>query len=322
MSRGNTRLLESPREAFKGDEFQRISTSFGGVQPPGHFLRGRHGATHYFLQSPSSGSSPLKSLKDAGSSERLIVMAHGLGTNMHLYDEMVGALLGNGFAVLRYDYFGHGWSVPDDTYVVYDKAVVLEQVEDLLDHVLVAGGTVHGFVGHSTGACVGVLAASTLKDYNFDRLFFVSPCFWKEAPLVSNLAGMVPGLITTLLRTGKFNFLPRNDYKKAGVIAFMREGGNGKYVYPEAEQKKKDADDLMFKHHPFVAPAIASLDMYILNNALLPSYREMMRDAVNGGIKVRVVWGEGDQTVPYKRYANICYALTCVTRLLGTEQPP
>ena len=80
----------------------------------------------------------------------------------------------------------------------------------------------------------------------------------------------------------------------------MREGGDGKYAFPEAFQEKKDADDLMFRHHPFVAAAIASLDLYILNNALMASYRDMMREVVAGGIKVRVLWGAGDQTVPYR----------------------
>ena len=65
-------------------------------------------------------------------------------------------------------------------------------------------------------------------------------------------------------------------------------------------RKRREADDVMFKHHPFVAPAIASLDLYILNKALLASYREMMRNVVAGGTKVRVLWGEGDQTVPYR----------------------
>jgi len=107
-------------------------------------------------------------------------------------------------------------------------------------------------------------------------------------------------VITGLLRSGKLDFIPENDYKTAGKIAWMREGGNGKYVFPDAVQKKKDFDDLMFKHHPFAAAAIASLDLYILNNALMASYRETMRNLVGKGTKVRVLWGDGDQTVPYR----------------------
>jgi pimeloyl-ACP methyl ester carboxylesterase len=346
-SRGNTLYTENARDFLSEAEYNGISASFGGAQPPGRFLRGRHGATHYYLQSSTSRNAPLKSVKEAGSPQKgLVLFAHGLGTNMHLYDEMVGPLLDDGFTVLRYDYLGHGWSAPDDKYFVYNKTVMLEQLEDLLDHVLGPGGTVYGFVGHSTGGCNGVLAASSLKDYKFERLVFVSPCFWKKAPLVSNLAGKIPGIVTAALRSGKLDFIPENDYKTAGVIAWMREGGKGKYVFPDAVQKKKDFDDLMFKHHPFVAAAIASLDLYILNNvmkfcrfnciaklqyknnvsmyelytlqALMTSYREMMRELVGKGTKVRVLWGDGDQTVPYRcvfalwGMQNVCVQLSAV----------
>jgi len=299
-ARGCTVCTESARDVLTEDEFNAISASVGEQPPSGRFLRGRHGTTHFYLQAPDSGCAPLKSLRDSSSAARLVVMAHGLGTNIHLYDEMVGPLLDDGFAVLRYDYFGHGWSVPDNKYFVYDKTVMLEQLEDLLDHVIGTGGTVHGFVGHSTGGCAAVLAASHLKDYSFERLLLVSPCFWKQAPLVSNLAGKIPGVVMALLRSGKFDFIPQNDYETAGIIGWMREGGDGKYVFPDAVKQKKAADDLMFRHHPFVAAAIASLDLYILNNALMPSYREMMREVVAGGMKVRVLWGAGDQTVPHR----------------------
>ena len=133
-------------------------------------------------------------------------MAHGLGTNMQLYDEMGGTLLDNGFTVLRFDYFGHGWSAPDDKYVAYGQMVVLEQLEDLLDHVVghlsppaarAAPFPIYAFVGHSAGGCVGVLAASNLKDCTFERMYFVSPCFWKEAPMLSNLAGKMPDVVNS-----------------------------------------------------------------------------------------------------------------------------
>jgi pimeloyl-ACP methyl ester carboxylesterase len=186
--------------------------------------------------------------------------------------------------------------------------VVLEQLEDLLDHVMGAGSpgssspvSIHGFVGHSTGGCVGALATNGLADYRFERLVLVSPCFWKNAPLVSVLCGKAPGLVTLVLRSGKMDFLAQGDYAKNGVIAWMREGGDGAYVYPAAEEKKRLADAAMFKSHPYVSGAIASLDLYILNLALLPSYRDMVREAVGNGSRVSVLWGEGDQTVPYNK---------------------
>ena len=113
--RGNTLLLNDVSGALSAAEITGIQAAFGGAQPVGKFLRGRHGVTHYYLQSPESRGTAQTSLNKAGAS-RLIVMAHGLGTNMNLYDEVVGPLLDDGFTILRYDYFGHGWSAPDDKY--------------------------------------------------------------------------------------------------------------------------------------------------------------------------------------------------------------
>ncbi|KAJ1491350.1 Alpha/Beta hydrolase protein, partial [Baffinella frigidus] len=299
--RHKTLLLEDAAAALSPAEITAISTSFGSTQPVGKFLRGRHGVTHYYLQSPESRGTGQTFLNAAGAS-RLIVMTHGIGTNMQLYDKVVSALLDDGFTVLRYDYFGHGWSAPDDKYGVYDKTMINEQLEDLLDHVTMTtkqledlldhvtgvneqledldhmvghpepqlchtagyGGKVggltsptargapfpvYGFVGHSTGGCVGVLAASALKDYKFERLYLVSPCFWKEAPLLSNLAGKVPAFVTTVSRSGALDsttadsyatagiiadFLFSDAYAAAGNIAWMREGGTGAYLWPDA----------------------------------------------------------------------------------------
>lgn len=113
--RHKTLLLEDAAAALSPAEITAISTSFGSTQPVGKFLRGRHGVTHYYLQSPESRGTGQTFLNAAGAS-RLIVMTHGIGTNMQLYDKVVSALLDDGFTVLRYDYFGHGWSAPDDKY--------------------------------------------------------------------------------------------------------------------------------------------------------------------------------------------------------------
>ena len=313
-TRGNTRFLGSVTDAMTPDEIAGVSAAFGAEQAPGQFVRGRHGVTHYLLQSPGNGRGAQTALGAQGKPARLIVMAHGLGTRMQLYDDVVGSLLDAGLTVLRYDYFGHGWSAPDDKYVVYDKQVLLEQLEDVLDHVVspvspVAERTepfrIHGFVGHSTGGCAGVLAANGLESYRFDRLLLISPCFWKDAPLVSNVCGKIPSLVTTILRTGKIDWVAANDYTLAGKIAWMREGSGvgvfskGAYVYEEAQHKKEEEDARMFRSHPFAAAAIASLDLYILNNKLMPGYRDLMREAVAKGSSVQVLWGEGDQTVPH-----------------------
>ena len=113
------------------------------------------------------------------------------------------------------------------------------------------GGTVHGFVGHSRGGCVGVLAASTLKEYKFERLLFVSPCFWKEAPspFLSNLAGHVPGVVTALLRTGSsISFTQTITRLRAswrGRAWASARGGKRRQVCPPRSSTEKEGRQTM-----------------------------------------------------------------------------
>merc|ERR1712232_1222926 len=118
--------------------------------PPGRFLRGQHGITHFNLQVPES-SAPRA---------RIAVLSHGIGTSMDVFEgPIVKNLLAAGFRVLSYDFLAHGWSHADNMWMHYEKDVFLTQLSELLDHVLAPGEPVDLWVGHSTGSIVGVLAA-------------------------------------------------------------------------------------------------------------------------------------------------------------------
>ncbi len=324
--RGRTSVALDPRDVFREDERAALAAAFApgaAAAPTGIFLRGRHGVTHFALHAPrADAEDPGRAPRGA----RVIVLAHGLGTDMHLWDDIVPLLRASGFHVLRYDYFGHGWSAADDPYLIYDKRVVLDQLEDVLDHVVGPDGSVFGFVGHSTGGCVGVLAARYLpaRGHAVQRLCFVSPAFWADKPLIARLANKAPSVLHAVLRRGIAPFLVRDAYSENGVIAWMREGGDGKYVYPEAVARQDRRNKRMFAHHPYIVGGIFGLDNYILNEALLPTYRTMLAEVVaaakaeeaaeggggggggGGGTRVQVLWGEGDQTVPWARFADDC----------------
>lgn len=40
----------------------------------------------------------------------MIILGHGIGTSLTIFDELSLILIQSGFSVLRYDYFGHGYS--------------------------------------------------------------------------------------------------------------------------------------------------------------------------------------------------------------------
>ena len=95
-------------------QFQAVA-SFYGAPPPGTFMRGRHGVTHYILEEPSNAP--------ADGSRRLVVLSHGIGTSTAVFQDLVGPLLEAGCSTLRYDFLAHGWSIADDHWAPYDEQV-------------------------------------------------------------------------------------------------------------------------------------------------------------------------------------------------------
>ena len=115
-----------------------IKTVFG-VDPKGKFMKGRKGYTHYMLDVPPTSSKV--------SAKGYVCCCHGIGTNVNVYSDLSKGLVSQGYTVLRYDFFNHGWSKSDNLYLKIDDNVMVEQVEDLLSHVLPDAGPVN-FVGH------------------------------------------------------------------------------------------------------------------------------------------------------------------------------
>jgi hypothetical protein len=87
-ARGKASLV-AVGDVFTAEEQSALARSFDAASggPAGKLLRGRHGVTHFAL--------------DGDQLDRLVVLASGLGTNMHIYDEFVGPLLAADCAVLR-----------------------------------------------------------------------------------------------------------------------------------------------------------------------------------------------------------------------------
>ena len=139
---------------------------------PGRFLRGQHGATHFRLEPPKG---------DGKHISKIAVLSHGIGTDMDVFDgPITNQLRLDGFWVLRYDFYGHGWSHAANTFMHYDKDMFMTQLQELLDHILLPAQAVDLWVGHSTGGVVGALAPTSLSR-QFHRLALVSPALGCEA---------------------------------------------------------------------------------------------------------------------------------------------
>mgnify|MGYP000523200192 CR=1 FL=1 len=132
-----------PLKAMRREELDAATEAFG-KGPEGFFVRGRHGVTHCTID----GEGPL------------VILSHGLGTSMHIYDEFVPLLTQAGFRCLRFDFFNHGFSLADDTFIKYTNEVAVDQMQDILDAIVGRDNpTIQSIIGHSTGGIFGILAS-------------------------------------------------------------------------------------------------------------------------------------------------------------------
>ena len=88
------------------DTERRTLDTAARAAAPGRFVRLRDGVTHYDLSGPDGG--------------RTVVLLSGGSVPYYLWDPTREALAASGFRVLRYDYFGRGFS--DRPKLRYDLA--------------------------------------------------------------------------------------------------------------------------------------------------------------------------------------------------------
>src|SRR5215207_2031735 len=83
----------------------------------GRFVRLTDGVTHYEIAGPDTG--------------RAVVLAAGFSVPAYIWDSLFFRLADSGVRVVRYDYFGRGWS--DRPEAMYDQEFFVRQLRELLD---------------------------------------------------------------------------------------------------------------------------------------------------------------------------------------------
>jgi pimeloyl-ACP methyl ester carboxylesterase len=87
------------------------------AEAPGRFVRLEDGLTHYEASGPDSG--------------RVVILAAGFSVPAYIWDSLYQGLADSGFRVIRYDYYGRGWS--DRPVTEYDRSLFERQLAGLLD---------------------------------------------------------------------------------------------------------------------------------------------------------------------------------------------
>ena len=126
---------------------------------PGQFVHLSDGFTHYEIGGPADG--------------RIVVLAAGISVPYYIWDPTFTALTHAGFRVLRYDYYGRGYSDRPD--IAYSQDLYVRQLAELLDAVHVTQPV--DLTGLSYGGSVVTSFADKFPD-RVRSLIYVDPSFW------------------------------------------------------------------------------------------------------------------------------------------------
>lgn len=243
------------------------------AQLEGNFIKLSHGYTHYSLQGPKNG--------------KLVLLCHGAGTGLQIWDKQVLPLINAGYWVLRYDRYGSGYS--DRLNSNYTIDIFISQAFELLEALEIDDPII--MVGRSFGSKV------------------VSAFAYKYPEKVSKVV---------LTASGSFLFdykkIPRISlpfFKEYFIRVFSRPLMNSylsryrEYAENEEEfEKFKSAlfDQLRYKGSEKAFHQILSYDMML---SYPEAYQFLIEQNSEINLDVCVIWGEEDKILPLKKLAEI-----------------
>ncbi|HWA16673.1 MAG TPA: alpha/beta hydrolase [Gemmatimonadales bacterium] len=139
------------------DPERRVLDGVARQKAPGQFVSLPDGQTHYEEAGPDTG--------------RTVVLAAGFSVPGYIWDSLYFRLADAGFRVIRYDYYGRGWS--DRARVGYNQAMFVRQLDALLDSLEV---TQVDLAGLSFGGTV-VTSYVAAHPERVRTLIYVDPVF-------------------------------------------------------------------------------------------------------------------------------------------------
>ena len=227
---------------------------------PGQFVRLTDGYTHYEIGGPPAS--------------HVVVLAAGFSVPYYIWDPTFTALTGAGFRVLRYDYYGRGFSDRPD--VPYTQAFYVRQLTELLDSLQITGSI--DLVGLSLGGAVVTGFADTFPD-RVRSIIYIAPSF--------RTPGSPPPLAST---PSLWNFA-------AAVVAERgwADEQPGDFLHPERFPDWADRYRVQMQYRGFRRARLSELVV----NASVDQSEELERLGAHPR-RVLVIWGKQDPSVPFE----------------------
>ena len=245
---------------------------------PGQFARLTDGYTHYEIGGPPEG--------------RVVVLAAGATVPYYIWDPTFTALVGAGFRVLRYDYYGRGFSDRPD--IPFTQDLYVRQLAELLDAVHITQPI--DLAGLSFGGSV-ITSVADRYPARVRSLIYVDPAF-REPLTLSPLESMP--------RAWSF------------VTAIMEErwwadGQMGDFLHPERFPDWPARYRVQLQYRGFRRARLSDLSANTASD---------QRDEVQRVGRVRrpvlVVWGKQDPNVPFEFSESLMRQLP-FARLVAVE---
>jgi pimeloyl-ACP methyl ester carboxylesterase len=246
---------------------------------PGQFARLGDGYTHYEIAGPPDG--------------RVVVLVCGATVPYYIWDPTFAALTKAGFRVLRYDYYGRGFSDRPDVPLTQDLYV--RQFTQLLDTLHITQPI--DLAGLSFGGSV-ITSVADRDPHRVRSLIYMDPAF--RAPVTLSPLESMPRL---------WSF----------VTAIMderlwAEGQLGDFLYPERFPDWPERYRVQMQYRGFRRARLSDLAA----NAELDQRDEVTRV---GRVRrpVLVIWGKQDPNVPFE-FSEALMQQMPYARLLAVDE--
>jgi pimeloyl-ACP methyl ester carboxylesterase len=228
------------------------------ARAPGRFVQLHDGITHYDLSGPDTG--------------RTIVLLSGATVPFYLWDPTRDALAANGFRVLRYDYFGRGFS--DRPKLRYDLATYDRQLSKLLDTLGIRGPV------DVAGVSMGGVIAANFADRHAERV--------RSLILVDPAIGLMPDTPLSLRIPGVGEFLV------TVAAPAMAKGQLDDFLHPERYPDWVERYEVQMQYKGFRRSMLATMRGDVLKRPA-KSFTALAQSR----IPMLILWGKADHTVPF-----------------------
>ncbi|MGQ0642970.1 MAG: alpha/beta fold hydrolase [Gemmatimonadaceae bacterium] len=228
------------------------------AQAPGTFVQLRDGITHYDLSGPDTA--------------RTVVLLSGATVPFYLWSPTRDALAANGFRVLRYDYYGRGFS--DRPKLRYDLAAFERQLTELLDTLGIRGAI------DVAGVSMGGAVAAHFADRHSERvrtLTLIDPGIgvFKATPFPISIRGLGEYLLT----------LAASEIAKGQLTDFLR---------PEDYPDWVERYEVQMQYKGFRRSFIATMRSDVMKRPA-----KSFSALAHSRIPILLLWGKVDRTVPF-----------------------